>query len=317
MTELAIVTGAFSYTGRAITEELLARGQSVRTLTRKVVPADPLAAAVETAPLQFADRTGLVESLRGARVLYNTYWIRFARGAVGFDEAVANTERLFEAAWEAGVERIVHVSVTKPRLDSPLPYFRGKAKLEACLRASGRSHAIVRPTLVYGADDILLNNIAWSLRRSPVFLLPGRGAYDVQPVSVEDVARLCVQSAGVRDDVLWDAAGEERLAFAALVQAVARAIGVRRPVVPSPAPVVLAATRLVGLAVRDVLVTRDELAGLRAGLLVSDEPARCHDSFRAWLGAAGPTLGRRYASELARNFRGGPALRISAWRAPS
>jgi uncharacterized protein YbjT (DUF2867 family) len=311
VTELAVVTGAFSYTGRAIAEELLARGQRVRTLTRKVAPADPLAAAVETAPLQFADRAALVESLRGARVLYNTYWIRFARADVGFDDAVANTERLFEAAWEAGVDRIVHVSVTNPRLDSPLPYFRGKAKLEACLRASGRSHGIVRPTLVYGADDILLNNIAWSLRRSPVFLLPGRGAYEVQPVSVEDVARLCVDAAGAHEDVLWDAAGEERVAFAALVQAVARAVGVRRPVVPSPAPLVLAATRLVGLAVHDVLVTRDELAGLTAGLLVSDEPARCHDSFRAWLGAAGPTLGRRYVSELARNFRGGHPLRIN------
>ena len=169
---LDVVTGAFSYTGRHIAEALLARGRRVRTLTRRPAPVGhPLAAKLEVAPLAFDD--ALAESLRGADTLYNTYWIRFERGSSTFDQAVDNTTALFRAAVSAGVRRIVHVSVANPDLDSPFPYFRGKARTEEALRATGISHAIVRPTLVFGAEDILVNNIAWGLRHVPVFLVAG------------------------------------------------------------------------------------------------------------------------------------------------
>src|ERR671932_990012 len=186
MAELDVVTGAFSYTGGFIARRLLDDGVRVRTLTRRDDPASPLHGEVETAPLQFADCAALVESLRGASRLYNTYWVRFERGGTTFDRAVRNTLALFEAAAEAGVERIVHVSVTNPSEDSPLPYFRGKARLERELRSVGVSHAIVRPTLVFGAGDVLVSNIAWILRRFPVFVVPGDGSGRVQPLSVDD-----------------------------------------------------------------------------------------------------------------------------------
>jgi uncharacterized protein YbjT (DUF2867 family) len=301
--DLHVVTGAFSYTGRAIAEQLVAEGRSVRTLTRREAPEDPLAARIETAPLQFHDRDALGNALRGAVVLYNTYWLRFERGASTFARAVENTRTLLRAAAEAGVERVVHVSVTNASEDSPFPYFRGKAALERDLAASDLSHAIVCPTLVFGPEDVPVNNIAWILRRFPVFLLPGGGGYRVQPVSVRDTAAICVAAAGEAGNVVVDAAGPDTYTFRELVEAVAAAVGARTRLLRSGPRLALALSGLVGLAKRDVVLTRDELGGLMASLLVSDDAARGRDRFDDWVAGEGERLGRRYVSELARNFR--------------
>jgi uncharacterized protein YbjT (DUF2867 family) len=298
--DLDVVTGAFSYTGSFVARRLLDDGVRVRTLTRRDDPTNPLHGKIETSPLQFADRAALVESLRGARCLYNTYWVRFERGGTTFDRAVRNSALLFEAAAQAGVQRIVHVSVSNPAEDSPLPYFRGKAQVERALAAAGPAYAIVRPTLVFGPRDILVNNIAWILRRFPVFLLPGDGSGRVQPVSAEDVAEIAVTTAAGT----VDAAGPEEYSFAELVRLVGVAIGCRRPLVHAPPRVALALGAVVGAARHDVILTRDELEGLQTSLLVSHEPPLGRASFREWLERNGADLGHAYVSELGRNFRG-------------
>lgn len=289
------VTGVFSYTGRAIAEQLLARGEPVRSLSRRDAPNDPLRAKVEVAPLRFDG-----QGLEGVTTLYNTYWIRFEREDATFDDAVANTIELFESARRAGVERIVHLSVANADRADDLPYFRGKHRLEAWLAASGIAHRVVRPTLVFGDGDILVNNIAWLLRRAPVFLVPGRDDYRVQPVSVTDTARVAV-AAG---EGTVDAAGPETVAFVDLVRAVRDAIGARCRVIRGPRRAGLAIIGVAGAALRDVVVTRDELVGLERSLLVSAAPPLGSDGLAEWLQASAPTLGRRYVSELARNFRG-------------
>ena len=297
MAELDVVTGAFSYTGRAIAELLLARGRRVRTLSRSPGPPD---SPVEFASLQFADETALTESLRGAGTLNNTYWIRFPRGDSTFERAVENTRTLLRCAAEAGVGRFVHVSVSNPSRDSPLPYFRGKAAVEDAVRDSPLEHAIVRPTLVFGPNDILVNNIAWVLRRFPFFLVPGDGSYRVQPVSVGDVARLCVD-AGPGAEL--DAAGPETYSFDELVRLIRRAVDGRARIHHTPATVALGLAGVVGAALRDVVLTREETVGLMDSLLVSHDPPTAEESFRAWLEANADQLGRRYVSELARNYR--------------
>jgi uncharacterized protein YbjT (DUF2867 family) len=306
MAELDVVTGAFSFTGRFIAEELLARGRRVRTLTRREPdPSHPLAGKVETARLVFDDSLG--ESLAGAETLYNTYWVRLERGASTFDGSVENTATLFRAAKDAGVRRVVHVSVANSDAGSPFPYFRGKARGEDALRATGLSHAIVRPTLTYGPGDILVNNIAWALRHVPVFLVPGDGRYEVQPVSVQDVARLCVEAGAGKDDTASDAAGPERWAFLDFVGLIKRHVHGRAWM--RTAPVVVAHTigAFAGLPLRDVIATRDELDATVAGLLASQEPPLGSDRFSDWLAENGETLGRTYVSELKRNFRDEPS----------
>jgi NADH dehydrogenase len=298
-----VVTGAFSYTGRAIAQEVLRHGRDVRTLTRRDAPADPLRERIDRAELQFRDPRALSRALEGADTLYNTYWVRFAHGETTFERAAANTRVLFKAASEAGLRRIVHVSVTNASAASPLPYFRGKAQTEADVAAWGGSFAIVRPTLVFGPRDILVNNIAWGLRRSPVFPIAGAGRYRVQPVSVEDVAAVCADAGERNDDVVLDAAGPETLTYEELVRLVRSAVESRSRIVHWPRGVVLALARAAGAARRDVLLTPDELAGLEASLLVSAQPPLGTASFRSWVAANGETLGRGYVSELARNFR--------------
>jgi NADH dehydrogenase len=129
-TSLDLVTGAFSYSGSSIAEQLLDSGRSVRTLTFHPERAHPLQARVETVRYRFDDLTALTRSLEGVRTLYNTYWVRFDHGPTSFDEAIKNSRILFTAAKTAGVERIVHVSISNASLESPLPYFRGKAEVE-------------------------------------------------------------------------------------------------------------------------------------------------------------------------------------------
>jgi len=301
-TGLDVVTGAVSYTGRSITELLLAQGRSVRTLTHHTDRAHGLGADLDVRPYRFDDGRALAATLEGVSTLYNTYWVRFTHGGASF-EAVANSRLLFEAAADAGVRRIVHISITNPSADSELPYFRGKALVERALVATGASHAIVRPTVVFGRGDVLLNNIAWLLRRLPLFAVPGSGRYRVRPVHVDDVARLCVAAGAEADDMVIDAVGPEVLTFEDMVDVVRRAVGSRARLVHVPLAAVPVLTRLLGLLLRDVLLTTDELRGLMAELVTTDGPATGEIAFSEWLAAEGDHLGRKYASELARHFR--------------
>ena len=200
--DLAVVTGAFSYTGRYVPRRLLDEGVRVRTLTRSPDAEDPFGGRVEVAPLDFSDPDGLCRSMQGAGVFYNTYWVRYAHGRITFDLAVENTRALFEAAKRAGVGRIVHFSVTNPSSGSGFPYFRGKAQVEDMLKGLGVPHAIIRPTLVFGVGDLLLNNMAWALRHFPVY---GNGDYPVQPVYVEDLAAQAVEAGSQSESAVADA----------------------------------------------------------------------------------------------------------------
>jgi len=300
--DLDAVTGAFSFTGRFIARRLLADGRRVRTLTNH--PRRPGAEGmdVEVAPLQFSNRDVVVESLRGVDVLYNTYWIRFPHSGLDFGDAVDNTRTLMSAAVEAGVRKVVHISVSNPSPDSPLDYYAGKARTEAVVRESGLAWAVVRPTLIFGDGDILINNIAWLLRRVPFFFVPGNGAYRVQPVAGEEVADIAVWAAE-HDGITVDAAGPDILSYAELVDSVAIAIHHTRPIVFTPPAFTLLAGRAVGRFVKDVILTPQELEGLMQELLVSAEPPLGRKRLDDWLLRSSDTLGMSYASELDRHFR--------------
>ena len=301
MAAFSVVTGAFSYTGKYIAQRLLALGHPVKTLSRRRPQvADPRLAV---APIDFTDSAGLINELRGAAVLFNTYWVRFPYGQTTFEQAVVNTERLIRAAGDAGVPRIVHLSVTNASVTSRLPYFRGKGLVENAIVRSGLSYAIIRPTLIFGPEDILLNNIAWLLRRLPLFGIAGSGRYRVQPVSVEDVADLAVEAGGRSSNIVQDAVGPETYTFDALVRLMADAVGSRARVVHLPPAITLLIVALLGRVVHDVVLTDDELQGLMAGLLVSGGPATGSRRFSEWLAKHAGTLGLVYANELDRHHR--------------
>jgi uncharacterized protein YbjT (DUF2867 family) len=300
------VTGAFSYTGAYIARALLERGERVTTLSRRPDPGHPLSARVRFARLQFEDPDALAASLEGARTLYNTYWIRFPRRGMTFARAVANTRVLLGAAARAEVRRIVHGSVSNPAEDSALDYFRHKALAERAVAESGLSFAVVRPTLIFGREDILLHNIAWSLRRFPLWTIPGDGRYRIQPVAAEDVARLALEAAAGDEALTVDAAGAETLSFEALVRLIAGAVGARARLVHAPPAWARALANLVAATRGDVMLTREELTGLQQELLVSHQPPQGRVSFTEWVARHGHDLGARYVSERGRNWSAAP-----------
>ncbi len=302
MSELHVVTGAFGYSGKYIATRLLAAGVRVRTLTNSPQRANPFGGQVEAHPFNFDNPAALVESLRGATVLYNTYWIRFNTTLPGFQHsaAVENTLKLFEAARQAGVQRVVHTSITNPSEDSPLEYFRGKAILERALTESGLPYAILRPTVLFGQEDILINNIAWTLRKLPVFGVFGDGQYRLQPMYVDDFAALAVDQGRDRSNRVIDAIGPETFTYRRLVEEIGRIIGVHRPIISTPPIIGYAVGAALGKIVGDVMITRDEIEGLMADLLYTPSPPAGPTKLTDWARQHAETLGRRYASELAR-----------------
>lgn len=281
------VTGATSFTGRFIAERLVAAGHDVRNLSRAVL-ADP-------------DR--LDAELRGSDTLYNTFWIRFERGPITYAWAIERSRAIFDAARRADVRRIVHISVINASHDAPTDYFRAKAVVEDALAASGLSHAIVRPTVTFGPGDILVNNLAWTLRRLPVFGIPGDGRYPIQPVHVEDVAEVAIRAGAIGETVTVEVGGPDIFPFDDFVGLVRRAVGSRSLVVHLPVAASLAAARLIGLVVRDVVLTRHEVTELQERLMFSAQPPAGTIHLGDWLAVNAATLGRHWASELDRHFR--------------
>jgi uncharacterized protein YbjT (DUF2867 family) len=303
MSQLDAVTGAFSYSGTAIARELLKRGHQLRTLTGHPDRA-PAGTPIDCRPLDFRDLDGLRGSLTGVHTLYNTYWVRFAHGAVNHDVAVANSRVLFTAAVAAGVQRIVHVSITNPGHDSPDPYFRGKAAVEQALAESGvPGYAVARPAILFGSKGVLVNNVAWLLRRLPVFAIGGRGDYRLRPIHVDDLGVLCADLGARTDTVVLDAVGPESPTFRQFVETIRAAVGSRALVMPVPGALIPVLAGALNVALRDTLLTADEYKSLAAGRADSAGRATGPTVFTQWVQEHGAELGRRYLNELDLHFR--------------
>jgi uncharacterized protein YbjT (DUF2867 family) len=300
--ELHLVTGAFGYSGGYVARRLLAAGHRVRTRTNSP-PRGDLVGRIEVQPLAFDRPQQLAESLRGAAALYNTYWVRFNTRRFTMAQAVSNTKALFQAALAVGVPRVVHVSITNPSADSPYEYFRGKAALERELLATGLSYAILRPAVLFGGEDILINNMAWGLRHMPVYPLFGDGRYRLQPIHVEDLAALAVREGASREKVVINAIGPETFTYRGLVEELGRIIGRRRTVMPLPPALAWAAAVALGKSLGDVIVTREEIGGLMDELLYVDAPPAGPTRLTEWARENADNLGRQYQSELARRSR--------------
>jgi len=296
------VTGAFSYSGKYITRRLLAKGEEVITLTNHPNRPDPFDGKVKAFPLNFQNEEELTSNLRGVDVLVNTYWVRFDKGNNTQPQAVENTKTLVDAAAKSGVKRIVHISITNPSADSHLPYFWGKAANEKAVIDSGMSYAILRPTVLFGKEDILINNIAWLLRHLPVFGLPGDGSYKLSPVYVDDLAELAADAVYKKENYIWDAVGPDEFTFKEMVQLIGEKVHATRLLIPLPPLLALWAAQCLSLFVKDVMLTPEEVDGLMSNLLVSKDPPLCRTSLRNWLKENKSTIGSQYASELARHF---------------
>jgi len=296
------VTGAFGYSGRYIATRLIEAGHEVITLTNSFKRPNPFGNKVTAFPFHFDQPALLRESLLGVDALVNTYWVRFDHRQFTHDQAVANTKTLFQAAKAAGVRRIIHVSITNPDINSDLLYFRGKAELESALQLLGVSYCILRPTVLFGKEDVLINNIAWGLRHLPVFGLFGAGDYKLQPIYVDDLAAIAVANATVQTNQILNAIGPETFSYRELVTTIKRALGLRRLVIGVSPALGYWMCRLLGLLVRDVVITREEVRGLMENRLCVDARPLGPTRLTEWIAEHHQTLGRHYTSELARRI---------------
>lgn len=295
------VTGAFSYSGKYITRRLLAQGHEVVTLTNRPERSSIFDNKVKAYPLNF-NEAETTKALEGVDTFYNTYWVRFDRGTNTQPAAVENTRRLISSAKKAGVKRVVHISIANPDINSHLPYYWGKAENEKTVIESGMSYAILRPTVLFGIEDILINNIAYLVRRFPFFLQMGDGKYKIQPVYIEDLADLAIEAASRNDNLIWDAVGTDIFTFDELVKTIGKTVNKNPMIIHAHPRIALTAAQFLSLFVRDVLLTPEEVDGLMANLLVSSEPARCKTSLRKWLEENKDTVGTKYASELKKHY---------------
>lgn len=308
--ETHAVTGAFGYSGSYIASRLLERGHAVRTLTNSGDRKNQFDGALDVHPFHFGNPKKLTDSLEGVKVLYNTYWVRFNHKTFTYAEAVRNTFELFRCAQAAGVERVVHVSITNPSKGSQLEYFSGKAAIEENLRESGLSYSILRPAVIFGGEDILVNNIAWGLRKLPVFGVFGDGGYKIQPIYVDDLAKLAVEQGESREDAVIEAIGPETFTYKGLVESIGKIIGKERTVISVVPLLGYATATVIGMFQGDVLLTRDEIKGLMENRLFVHAPPAGETKLTDWARARSGQLGKRYTSELARRVD-----RASAYRA--
>jgi len=304
--ELHAVTGAFGFSGRYIAQRLLDAGHRVATLTNSRNRPNVFEGKITVHPLRFARLDELVSSLEGVSVLYNTYYVRFNySGQVSFSysEAVENSSRLFAAAKKAGVRRVVHISITNSSEDSRFEYFRGKARIERLLKESGLSYSILRPAVLFGNEGILINNIAWMLRRFPVFGVFGDGNYRLQPIYVDDLAMLAVEHGKRSENTVIDAIGPETFTYRGLAEEIGRIIGSPRQIISIPPAMGILAGYLLGAVLKDKLITFDEIEGLMAELLYVDSPPAGSTKLTDWAREHSSTLGLQYLSELALRIR--------------
>ncbi len=295
-TRTDVVTGAFGYSGAAIAAELLRRGRAVRALTNHPDPQQGEGTQIQTWPLEFTDGN-LRSCLRGVDTLYNTYWARFPATGTPFTEAVANSRALFSVAAQVGVRRIVHVSITHPDLESPYPYFRGKAMVEQDLVASGVPYAIARPAFLFGARPVLINNMAWACRHLPLVPVGDGGRYIVRGIHVNDLAALCADLADGPAGTVLDAVGPDRITFRELLEQVRDVVSPRTAIVSVPGRMLTAAADMLALVLRDQILTRDEYQAMAAGLADSQGTTTGSTRFTDWIHQAGPGLGHQYIND--------------------
>ena len=278
-----VVTGAFGLSGAAITRELRAAGHEVRTLTGHPGRGSSGDDRIDVRPLDFTDPEGLERDLRGAHTLYRCFWVRFPHGDATHAAAVANSRALFAAAARAGIERIVHVSITHADPASPYPYFSGKAAVEAHLRARPASGTRSPGPRSCSAGTASCSTTSRGCCDGCRCLPSAVGATTAcAPFTSTTFAVSVSRSVSGTDDVTVDAVepGSHDLPG----DGAGDPGGSEQPalVVPAPGWAIPPLSAALGAVLHDVLLTREEYQAMAGGLADSDRQATSSTSLFRW-----------------------------------
>lgn len=294
MNRKSAVTGVGGYTGKYITQRILDRGDSVINLTGHPNKQTIFGDSVKSYPFSFNEPDKLMDTFKEVDVLFNTYWIRYPQNNITFEVAIENSFKLITAAKDAGVKKLVHISITNPSIDSKYGYFRGKAIIEDFIIKSGLNFSILRPAVIFGNEGILFNNIAWFMRHLPVFGIPGNGRYHLNPIFVEDIADLAVSESLNQENRIIDAVGPDNFTMNKLVDVIKKAVGSKCLIIPTPKLIAYFVTSLLGIYLKDKILTLDELGSLEDDLLSSNSDAAGKTSFKDWIKDKADVIGKNY-----------------------
>src|SRR6266545_4811606 len=185
------VFGGTGFLGRRIVHGLRAHGHSVRVASRHPARSRSLFAneeQIEPVRADVEDEQSVAAALAGAHGAVNAVSLYVEGGGRTFRSVhVRAAERVAAQAARAGVRHFAHVSGIGADAQSDSPYIRSRGEGELAVQAAFPGAKIVRPAVMFGADDAFLTTTVKLLTTLPVFPLFGNGTTRLQPVSVEDV----------------------------------------------------------------------------------------------------------------------------------
>lgn len=298
-----VVAGGTGFTGTYVVRNLLSNGENkISVLSSHPRRSHEFAQGIEVNPYNFGQYDEMVKNFRDADCFINTYWVRLNFRNSSFREAVRNSQKLVDACKESGVKRIVHISVANPSHDYAYEYYRGKMEVEDYIRKSGISYAILRPTLLFGDEEILVNNITWLIRKYGFFFIFGDGKYKVTPVFVNDVAREVVRQSQLEENVTEDVVGPESYAFEEIVKLIARETGNKLRIYHLSTFFMSPVCGLLSLLRHDTVVTPEELRVVIDNKLYSGSEPLGMTKFSTWVKENSEKFGKEYHSEVERHF---------------
>lgn len=323
-----VIAGGTGFLGRHVAEALRAAGHSVVLLARGTRPAGP-GAGVEIVQADAASGPLPPEALRGADAVVNLIGIKREDAGQTFERVhVGASRHLLDAAGAAGARRFVQVSVVCSRPDPASAYHDTKWRAEELVRAGGLDATVLKPGVIYGPGDDMVTHLVKMIRFVPVFPVVGRGDSLLQPVHAADVAAAVVGALNNPGSVgkSYDVVGPERMTLRAVVETVARGVGLPVWVVGTPLWFQRAAVGAMNALFRNPLSTPAQLRMLIDGLYGDPGPARADlgveprpftaDVVGALAGPIPPLFGvslrlvgrREHADELRRHRATAPGL---------
>ncbi len=296
---ISVITGAESFIGKYISNLLIPLNFKIRSFTNKSINKTK---NIEFYPYNFNNSEEVIKIFKGADFFFNTYWIRFNFKDKKFEKAYENTKFLIDCAKLAGVKKIIHISITNANPLSPFEYFKYKGFIENYIINSGISYSILRPTVVFGREDILINNIIWFLKRFPIFPIFGRGDYLIQPIYVKDLAKIAVEKALNSENSIVDCAGPEIFSFRELIKKIRDVIDSKSIIINLPTKAVFSLLKFLSFFLKDVILTREEILALKGNLLYSKDPPLGKERIIDWIKNEKDYLGIQYRSEILRHY---------------
>lgn len=277
ITRIAVLGGT-GFVGQAVCEQLVERcgGGGGRIVVPSRRPSHGLAIAslptVEVVRANVHDDADLARVLAGCEAVVNLVAILHGDEAAFERVHVQLPQRVAAACRAAGIRRVVHISALGVAEDAPSRYLRSKARGERVWRESGLDVTVLRPSVIFGAKDRLLNLFA-SLQSVAPFVPLGGAAATFQPVWVEDVAQAVVRCLDRADTIgqVIECAGPQVITLADLVRLAGRLSGHPRPVIPLPTPLARLQALLMEWAPGEPLMSRDNVDSLQVPNVASGQ----------------------------------------------